>query len=495
MPVSALALRVDDDVLYDPHPGRQREVMTWCIRRVCTQAPMAANLFIYGNRGGGKSRLVRAFLHTMAMAFPGLRYCVVRKHYPDLQKNHLIYLGSEMRKLEGDFVAYHHQANYANGSIGFYQQCETEADIDKIVGAEAAILFVDEAPQIDWDVLRMMGPSLRVPKRADGRPERYRTLTIYGGNPVGDSTDAIWSYFIDKDVDPLADPEYHKEDFHAIELRLEDNPSLDPAEYRRQFAGLPEHIRKAWLEGTRMESRTLFTIHKTKNGRPYHYIQELPKVDGTPLLRVPWVQVYRGFDMGFYPDPAACVWFVVLGRRVIAVHERTWFQTHAKDLAIAILEEEKELFGRDITAITYADPKIDITTGHDVVTTRDIMEMEGLPIECSVNDRILYADAIHGLLGETVDDTIPRLQIYEPGCPMLAKYLPKMKWDETNPRKLANSPNDHWPICLAYFAISSGVLAMSSEQVMQHEPAWMQWVREAKTRRGSNYNRGRRRNL
>jgi hypothetical protein len=482
--VASFALRVNDDVLYEPYDGRQRDVMAWLIRRVCTRLALAGNLWLWGNRGGGKSRLVRAFLHTMALAFPGLKYVVVRRNYPDLQRNHLIYVGHEVRKLGGDYNVADHQANYPNGSIGFYCQCETDADVEKIVGAEAAILFVDEAPQIGWDRLRMLTPSLRVPKNADGTPAAYRTLSIYSGNPVGESIDAIWSYFIDKDVDVLADPEYRAEDFEAIELRLEDNPALDPLEYRRQFVGLPDYIRKAWLDGVRMESRTLFNVYPSKHGRPYHYIPELPRVDGVPLLRVPWTQVYCAFDMGFFPDPACCLWFVVLGRRTFVVHERTWFHTVAKDLALEILRETRELFpGRELRPLTYSDPKIDVKTGHDIVTTRDVMEMAGLPIECSVNDRVLYADAIHGLLGEEVSEGVPRLQIYQPGCPMLAKALPKMRWDETNPRKMGNHPLDHWPVSLAYYAISSGVLSVSEAATMTAEPIWMQWVREARTRR------------
>lgn len=452
--------------------------MRWCVRRVASRVPWPGNLFLWGNRGGGKSKLIRAFCHAMALAFPGLKYVICRRNYPDLTKNHLIYVGAEMRKLGGVYLSSQHIANYANGSIGFYQHCETEADVEKVVGAEAAILFVDEAPQIPWSFLRMMSPSLRVPADAG-----YRTLVVYGGNPTGESIEEIWSYFIEKNVDPLVDEDYSGDDFHAIELRLEDNPSLDPNEYRKQFVGLPEHIRKAWLDGVRMESRTLFTIHKAKEGKPYHYIQELPTVAGVPLLRVPWVQVYRAFDMGYFPDPAACLWFVVLGRRVIVVHERTWFQTIARDIASDILKDTTELFGREVVAITYADPKIDIKTGSDTVTMADTLGIAGVPIECSVNDRVLYADAIHGLLGEEVEPGIPRLQIYEPGCPMLARYLPRMRWDETNPRKMANHTQDHWPVCLAYFAISSGVLAMSEETQVVNEPVWKQWVREAQQRR------------
>jgi hypothetical protein len=237
----------------------------------------------------------------------------------------------------------------------------------------------------------------------------------------------------------------------------------------------------------RMDARTLFDVKPTKDGQPYHYIQELPTVDGVPLLQVPWVQVYRAFDMGFFPDPAVCVWFVVLGRRVIAVREERWFRTIAKDLAAKMLETSAELTQASVV-MTYADPQIDVKTGSDTVTVRDTLEMAGVPIECSINDRVLYADAIHGLLGEEVEPGVPRFQIYEPGCPMLAKYLPKQRWDEKNPRKMADHQFDHECVCVAYFAISSGVLSFTQHETSVAEPLWMTWMRESASGR-----RGRRR--
>jgi hypothetical protein len=241
-----------------------------------------------------------------------------------------------------------------------------------------------------------------------------------------------------------------------------------------------------------MDSRSLFEVQKTKDGKPYHYIQELPSVGGVPLLRVPWIQIYRAFDMGYFPDPAVAVWFAVLGRRIIAFHEGTWFRTVAKDLATTMIDTTKELTSRQEASgewvslpvsMTYVDPQINVRTGSDTVTVMDVLEMNGVPCEASINDRVLYADAIHGLLGEEVEPGVPRLQIYEPGCPMLAKYLPKMRWDEKNPRKMADHKFDHWIVCLAYFAISSGVLSSSQSDEATRRPAWMDWIEEGRGQR------------
>ncbi len=479
---NAFLLEVDGrtEVFFDPHP-KQAEIRQILWHRLSTgEGP--SKFFLRGNRGGGKSYLIRkGFLHAVALAFPGIRYAVVRRNMPDLRANHLIYLGSEMRKLGGTFHETHGIAFYpevdGKQSMGFYRQCETSEDVEKVVGAEVHIIFIDEAPQIKWEHQRTISPSVRVASKP-GEPQPYYAMEIYSGNPMGESIEEMDKYFLDQDVSELEDPDYNPKDWCHIPIHLQDNPSLDEKEYRKQFAGLPAHFRAAWIDGVRMDSRRLFDVKPTKDDKPYHYIQELPSVGGIPLLKVPWVQVYRAFDMGYFPDPAVCVWLAVVGRRVIAFHEQTWFRTIAKDLAQAMQETTQELLGEDRVVMTYVDPQIHVKTGSDTVTVMDTLELNGVPCEPSINDRVLYADAIHGLLGEEVEPGVPRFQVYEPGCPMLAKYLPKMRWDENNPRKMANHQFDHWVVALAYFAISSGILSLSEKVDNQPEPFWKAWMRE-----------------
>src|ERR1041384_51675 len=478
---SPYAFQVNGEVFFDPHPGMQRELLQRLSQRVLTgKGP--SKFFLRGNRGGGKSVTIRkGLLHGLAMAIPGLRYGVVRRNMPYLHLNHLIYLSSEMKKLGGEYIQSPHPLGQdENGGIGVFRQCEHFADVEKVVASEWGILFVDEAPQISWENLSLMFPSLRVARTPDGRQPFY-TLAVLSGNPTGESIEELDRHFIDKDISALDNPHYDPADWEHLPVFLKDNPSADPDEYLKQLGPIPLAFRAAWIDGVRMDARTLFDVRPTKDGKPYHYIQELPTVGAVPLLRVPWIQVYRAFDMGYFPDPAVCVWFAVVGRRIIAVHEETWFKTIHRDLAAKMRETHTELVGETPCVMTYADPQIDVKTGADV-TVRDVLEMEGVPIECSINDRVLYADAIHGLLGEEIAPGVPRFRIYEPGCPMLAKYLPKMRWEEKNPRKMADHKFDHWIVCLAYFAISSGVLSLSAETTTTSQPAWMEWMQEGRNR-------------
>lgn len=168
----------------------------------------------------------------------------------------------------------------------------------------------------------------------------------------------------------------------------------------------------------------------------------------------PNVQIYRSFDMGFDPDPAYCLWIAHLGNRFIAFKEKLWLRTIAPDIADDIRAESEGM--RVVT--TFCDPTLDINTGADVVTIKDRFENRGVPMECSVNSRELFAHAIHTALGQEVEPGVPKLQIYQPGCPYLCKTLPKQRFDDKHPLRLARHKHDHAAVALAYFLISSGAM-------------------------------------
>lgn len=164
------------------------------------------------------------------------------------------------------------------------------------------------------------------------------------------------------------------------------------------------------------------------------------------------VQVFRAVDMGYWPDPAYCLWIAHLGNRYVAFQEKLWYKTVASDIA----EEIKELSVGLRVSNTFCDPSMGIKTGADVRTIKDIFEEHGVPMEPSVNNREHYAHAVNTALIEEVEPGIPRLQIYGQGCPYLVKTIPQMRYDPKRPMALANHTQDHAVVTLAYFLISYG---------------------------------------
>ncbi len=164
------------------------------------------------------------------------------------------------------------------------------------------------------------------------------------------------------------------------------------------------------------------------------------------------ISIWRAIDLGFSPDPTYCLWIAHLGDRYIAFKERIWYKTIASQIAADIVEESEGLR----ISMTFCDPTMALQTAAGVRTIKDISEENGVPLEASINNRELYAHAIHTALVEETHDGTPRLQIYTPGCPYLVKSLPLMRADPKRPMALANHKHDHPAVTLAYFLISQG---------------------------------------
>ena len=169
------------------------------------------------------------------------------------------------------------------------------------------------------------------------------------------------------------------------------------------------------------------------------------------------MQIYRAYDDGYWPDPAVCLWFAVYGRRIFCFKEKTWYrgQITSEDsrnpgMAQEIIQESKGM--RVVT--TYCDPKMEVKTSADIYSARDKFENAGVPMDPSLNDRAVFVHAIHTLLDEKVGPNTPRIQFYARGCPQLIKALPRMKFNERDPAKMADHRMDHWPVAMAYFAMS-----------------------------------------
>jgi hypothetical protein len=203
-----------------------------------------------------------------------------------------------------------------------------------------------------------------------------------------------------------------------------------------------------------MQENTLFSFHPTREGKPYHVIYEC---DIENLVKK--ARIFRVYDHGYAPDPAYCAWIAHLGNRYIVFHEKVWKKEIVSDIARS-MKEEDEMLGITRIVTTYCDPVLDVHTGHDARTMRDLFEYNGVPMEPSINNREQFASAIHTALAEEVEPGIPRLQIFKgttavyPGAPYMIRAIPLQSFDEKHPLRLADQAHDHPVVALAYFLIS-----------------------------------------
>ena len=439
--------------LYVPHP-----------KQVEFHQRTEPNVLFWGGRGSGKSMALRWEAHARALAHPGFTYIILRRTYPELQKSHLVHIPREMRQLGGNFTFGDKIASYPNGSKGFFSHCQSEEDVLNLLSAEFAWAGFDELSTFEWEMFTKLSASVRVPINS-GLTAMVRAAT----NPLGPSASKILEYFVEKQVDPEEDPDYNPNDWFSVHANLEDNPSLDREQYRKRFSGLPAHVRKAWVEGEFVLENALFEMEPNRNGKPWHVIHD---IDMPSVIK--GATIYRAIDAGWFPDPTLCLWIAHLGNRFIVLKEKLWYKTIAIDIAADIKETDENL-GISRVAMTYCDPTMDIHTTADVQTLKDIYESNGIPMECSVNNREMFASFVHAALGEQSSESTPRIQFYasgRDGCPYLVKTLPQQRYDPKRPLRMADHPNDHGVVTLAYFLISSGSMDKYSIQTGNKLRPW-----------------------
>ncbi len=449
------------------------------------------NLLALGPRGTGKSTQLRFDAIIRCLVIPNFRALILRRTMPELRESHLNYIEREMALLGGHFLKTTFTAVFPNGSTISFRHCETEADVFNFLSAQYGLIVFDELSTFSLQQYLMISAACRAPKGAG-----YQAVIRAGSNPLGEGADWMYAWFVDHSVDPSLFPDYNPDNYQMVFSRLEDNDHLDVKAYKAKLGVLPEHIRKAWLLGERVDEGayfddfakqklielpvgSLFQGKTIKEGDqlhlvPWHTTPVLPKWRGDdgvsrPILDYTWFNVYRAIDWGYDPDPAVCLWIAMLpNKRAVVFKERTWKRTLAKEVAIDIKRESR---GLRITE-TFCDPTMEIKEGQEY-SYGELFEMNGVPVTAMKNDRALAGYAVHEYLNTMIDGR-PQLSIVdakgEYGCPNLIKTFPQLRRDKLNPSKIADG-NDHYVIALAYFCM--GMAQASRSASVSAVPRWM----------------------
>lgn len=429
------------------------------------------NVLFWGGRGSAKSTTGRWDAHMRALAYPGFRYIVLRRTFPELEKSHLVHVPREMKLLGGTFNHTKHIATYPNGSTGFFSHCATDEDVLNLLSSEFALAFFDEISTFEWEQFTKLAASVRAPV---GVP--YMAMVRAATNPLGPSAQKLLQYFVDKNVEFDEDPLYNPNDWYSIKANLEDNPYLPKDEYMKRFSGLPAHVRKAWVDGEFVLENALFDLkplRKMDNGEviPWHVIHD---VDIPKLVKS--ATIYRAIDSGWFPDPTVVLWIAHLGNRHIVFHEKTLYKHTAAETA-QVIKEEDRMLGVQKVAMTYCDPSMDINTTADIKTIKDIYEANGIPMEASINNREHFAISMHQALAEEAGEAVPRVQFFvqgQRGCPMTVRTIPQMRYDEKRPKAMADHRDDHWVIAACYYLMSHSSDSRAQMPSLSQMPKWMQ---------------------
>lgn len=395
-----------------------------------------------GARGGGKSWSVRAKAVSLCYEYPGITVMIIRRTYPELIANHVKPLKAILKcGIRGQLARYNDSKKemiFPNGSEILFGYCNSESDVDRYQGTELDVLFLDEATQLSEDQIKKLTACVR---GVNGFPKRI----YYTCNPGGKGHAYIKRIFIDKDYISGERPE----DYSFIQAKVYDNQALmdaDP-EYVHELEGLPEALRKAWLEGdwdafigqVFAEWRNNPDGYKTR--RYTHVIDDFQLDDS--------YKIYRGFDFG-YSKPFATVYIAVsmnynrmyLFREYYGCTRQadTGVQMDPREIARKIREiEDTDPYLRGKNIIGIADPAIwQNTTGESIA---EMMEREGVFFQKGDHTRLAGLMQMHYRLA--FDSMgLPMLYVFR-SCTNVIRTLPVLIYDERHPEDVDTTMEDH----------------------------------------------------
>ncbi len=251
-----------------------------------------------GARGGGKSWAIRTKADLLSNRYHGIRICIVRRTYPELEENHIVPMKTQLfgratyNKQEKKF-------KFKNGSTIKFQYCKNDGDLDNFQGVEFDIIFIDEATQFTEYQLKCIAASCR---GTNDFPKRV----YYTCNPGGPGHGYIKRIFIDRRYQGNEDPN----DYSFTQALVQDNKALmesDP-EYIKNLEALPPKLRRAWLEGDWDIFEGQFFEDFIDD--PEHY-QDRKWTNVIEPFEIPegW-KIYRSYDYG-YAKPFSVGWWAV----------------------------------------------------------------------------------------------------------------------------------------------------------------------------------------
>jgi len=200
-----------------------------------------------GAAGPGKTKALLWEAIFQAQAWPGADTLLLRRTYPELESSLLAYFRRDVpRSHYRSYNESKHLVTWKNGSTTRFGYCRNENDVYHYQGAEFVFIGIDELTHFTLKQWQFLTSRNRCPV-----PGSFCNMAgaTNPGNVGHAWVKALW---VDQ-VPPAGfdRPElYNPGDYQFIRARLDDNPIYaNDAEYRRTLEALPEHLRRAFLEG------------------------------------------------------------------------------------------------------------------------------------------------------------------------------------------------------------------------------------------------------
>lgn len=202
-----------------------------------------------GAAGPGKTMALLYEAIRQAHIVPRSDSLLLRRTYPELESSLLAYFRRDVpRKLYKSYNESKHVVTWQNGSTTRFGYCRNENDVYQYQGAEFLFIGLDELTHFTLKQWQFLTSRNRCPIPGS-------VACMAGASNPGNIGHAwVKALWVDHQPPPGFDrPELYEKDKHDydfVRAKLADNPIYaNDAAYHRTLEALPEHLRRAFLEG------------------------------------------------------------------------------------------------------------------------------------------------------------------------------------------------------------------------------------------------------
>ena len=278
-----------------------------------------------GAAGPGKTKALLWEAIQQANEVDGCDTLLLRRTYPELESSLLAYFRRDVpRALYRKYNESKHIVTWKNGSTTRFGYCRNENDVYQYQGAEFLFIGIDELTHFTLKQWQFLTSRNRCPVKrySRGRREGQNAYPCMAGatNPGNIGHAWVKALWVDHAPPPgFERPElYRPRHYDFIRARLDDNPIYaNDVAYRRTLETLPEHLRRAFLEGDwNVFAGQYFDVFDVgrHTARPEEFRLE------------PWWPRWISIDWGFQ-HPSAVYWHCA----VPGVVDSRQFKVESKD--------------------------------------------------------------------------------------------------------------------------------------------------------------------
>jgi phage terminase large subunit len=208
----------------------------------------AARYRLFGGAAGpGKTKALLWEAISQAYEVPGSDSLLLRRTYPELESSLLAYFRRDVPpSLYKSYNEAKHVVTWKNGSTTRFGFCRNENDVYRYQGAEFLFIGLDELTHFTLKQWQFLTSRNRCPVKGS------HPCMAGASNPGNVGHAWVKALWVDHTTPPGYErPElYDPGDYAFIRARLDDNPIYaNDVEYRRKLEILPEHLRRAFLDG------------------------------------------------------------------------------------------------------------------------------------------------------------------------------------------------------------------------------------------------------